>query len=294
MTFRTWFVATLLMLVAASTQASGDAENTFTLWQLPNQTSTQMMSYVIKTIHGKVAVIDGGMTGDAPFLADFLKGLGNNVDAWIITHAHDDHFGALMAILKRPEALRIGTVYGSLPNTAWVEQWGNDSEKESYRQFEQALDETGRKVDVLSLGQELEFDGVHIIILGVKNPEITKNAINNSSLVLRTADTSKSVLFLGDLGAEGGEKLLKSPYASHLPSDYVQMAHHGQNGVSEEFYQRVRPSYCLWPTPKWLWENDHGGGKGSGPWRTLEVRAWMDKMSIKKHYVMLEGIQKIE
>ncbi|HQM47336.1 MAG TPA: hypothetical protein PLJ71_01545, partial [Candidatus Hydrogenedentes bacterium] len=182
----------------------------------------------------------------------------------------------------------------SLPDAAWVGQWGADSEKESYTRFEQTLKDAGRKVEALSLGQNFEIDGIQLEVLGVRNPEITNNAINNSSLVLRLADGVKSVLFLGDLGLEGGEKLLKSPYASRLPSDYVQMAHHGQNGVNEAFYQQARPAYCLWPTPKWLWDNDNGGGTGSGHWHTLEVRAWMDKMPIKKHYVMFEGIHKIE
>jgi len=35
------------------------------------------------------------------------------------------------------------------------------------------------------------------------------------------------------LGVEGGRKLLNSPYAKRLPADYLQMAHHGQNGVEE-------------------------------------------------------------
>lgn len=270
------------------------AADTFTLWQLPNQTSTQIMSYVLKTAHGKVIVIDGGMAGDAPYLTGFLTGLGGNIEAWFITHPHDDHFNALIEILKQPGPLMIGPIYGSLPDVAWIDQWGNEGEKKSFGAFVQALSVAGRKVEEPSLGQILEIDGIQIEILGVKNPELTKNAINNSSIVMRIADAKKSILFLGDLGLEGGEKLLRGPYASRLPSDYVQMAHHGQNGVSEAVYQHIRPTYCLWPTPKWLWDNDNGGGPGSGPWRTFEVRAWLDKLPIKKHFTMFEGIHKIE
>ncbi|MCU0962279.1 MAG: hypothetical protein MUF48_19450 [Pirellulaceae bacterium] len=36
------------------------ARDACTLWQLPNQTSTQMMSYVLQSARGKVVVIDGG------------------------------------------------------------------------------------------------------------------------------------------------------------------------------------------------------------------------------------------
>ncbi len=270
------------------------AVSTFTLWQLPNQTSTQIMSYVMRTRNGKVIVVDGGMEGDAPYLAKFIEGLGGKVEAWIVTHVHRDHFHAFREILTKHADIEIAAIYGSVPDQEWVDQFGNDGERESQRLFNQALADTGRVVTELALGQELMVDGLRFEVLGVKNPEITANPINNSSLVFRVADNTKSVLFLGDLGVQGGEKLLKSPLAGRLPADYVQMAHHGQNGVDEAFYRHVNPSYCLWPTPKWLWENDNGGGKGSGPWRTLEVRAWMEKLPVKAHYVMCEGLQQID
>lgn len=144
------------------------------------------------------------------------------------------------------------------------------------------------------LGQLFAVDGLSIEVLGIKNPEITANSLNNSSVVLRVWDEKKSILFLSDLGVEAEPKLLKGEYADRLRCDYVQMAHHGQCGVSEKFYKRVKPWYCLWPTPKWLWENDNGGGKNSGPWKTLIVREWMDGLKVKKHYCMFNGLIRIE
>lgn len=271
-----------------------DTSQSFALWQLPNQTHTQMMSYVIQSPNGKVIVIDGGNAGDAAYLAGFLKNLGNTVDAWFITHPHSDHFDALGEILKAPGSLKINDLYASMPTKAWMDKVALESERASFDRFQQSLAGAKRKLTDLAVGQELKIDGIRIEVLGVNNPEITSNPVNNSSLVLRISDNTKSVLFLADLGVEGGDKLLKSPLAERLPSDYVQMAHHGQNGVSEAFYRRVNPTYCLWPTPEWLWNNDKGGGKNSGPWRTLEVRAWMEKLSVKAHYPMFQGIVKIK
>ena len=111
---------------------------------------------------------------------------------------------------------------------------------------------------------------------------------------MKVTDSKKSVLFLGDLGVEGGEKLLKNISGEKLRADYVQMAHHGQNGVSKAFYEVVQPKYCLWPTPRWLWDNDNGGGKGSGPWQTLEVRKWMAELGVEKHYVSADGLYRLE
>jgi hypothetical protein len=106
-------------------------------------------------------------------------------------------------------------------------------------------------------------------------------------------DRDKKVLFTGDLGVEGGRKLMKSPYAKNLSADYVQMSHHGQDGTDENFYKAVAAKYCLWPTPRWLWENNSGKGKDSGPWKTLEVREWMKKMNVARNYVSGDGLYRI-
>ena len=46
-----------------------------------------------------------------------------------------------------------------------------------------------------------------------------------------------TLLFLGDLGIEGGEELLSLNKSSIKNMDYVQMAHHGQAGVSKDVYK---------------------------------------------------------
>lgn len=267
---------------------------TFTLWQLPAQTHTQIMSYVVRTKRGDLIVIDGGVPGDAPYLKRFLAQRGGNVAAWFLTHPHSDHVLAFMDILVAPGPIKIGKVYASLPDEPWIRKHCHKVEHWVYQRLVRTLEGANRAVIEPHLGDELQIDGIRIEVLGVKNPEIHANAINNSSMVLRFSDREKSVLFLADLGVEGGDKLIKSAYRSRLPSDYVQMAHHGQRGVSEQFYKVVNPKYCLWPTPKWLWDNDKGQGKDSGTWETLTVRAWMDKLDIKRHYVMFEGLHRID
>lgn len=265
---------------------------TFTLWQLPSQTPNQMNSYVLRTVGGQVVVIDGGYTEDAGYLKGFLAALGNRVTAWFISHQHLDHVDALAEILRSPGDLRIERIYGSLNTADWVaayeEIWAATTV-----QLHEALAASGQQVVELQLGQELILDGVHVEVLGIRNPEITVNAINNSSVVMRVWDPSRSVLFPGDLGVEGGRKLLAGPYRDRLGSDYMQMAHHGQNGVEEEFYRVVAPRYCIWPTPRWLWDNDGGDGPGSGRWKTLEVRAWMAALGVEKHFRLVDGLQEI-
>jgi beta-lactamase superfamily II metal-dependent hydrolase len=253
-----------------------------------------MMSYVIRTASRQVIVIDGGNAGDGPYLADFLAGLGNRAAAWFITHPHSDHTHALLEILRAPSELAIGAIYASTPDPAWMAAYTTALEQADYAAFYVGLAAAGQQTTELELGQELLLDGVRVEVLGIWNPELTANPINNQSLILRVSDHAKSVLFTGDLGEEAGEKALAGPYADRLRADYVQMAHHGQNGVSQAFYRHVGATRCLWPTPDWLWENDSGGGRGSGPWQTLEVRDWMRKLPIERHYLGFEGLQRVD
>lgn len=287
----------IVCLVCSGSSRAADirVKPTFTLWQLPEQTHSQMMSYVIRTVGGKAIVIDGGVAGDAPYLRGFLAALGNRVDVWIISHQHDDHFGALGEILKQPKDLEIGRIYSSTLDPEWIQQHCGEGEYKSWMEFVGALRTADQRIIELRLGGRMDIDGVNIEVLGVVNPEIHPNGINNSSLVLRVWDSVRSILFLGDLGPEGGEKLLKGTDRDRLDCDYVQMAHHGQNGVNLDVYQAASPRICLWPTPAWLWDNNIGGkGKGSGPWRTLEVRAWMEQLGVGTDFVSADGLHKID
>ena len=63
----------------------------FTLWQLPSQHNDIGNSYVLLTDKGRVVVMDGGQPREADYLRGFIEALGNEVEAWIISHPHPDH-----------------------------------------------------------------------------------------------------------------------------------------------------------------------------------------------------------
>ena len=102
----------------------------------------------------------------------------------------------------------------------------------------------------------------------------------------------KTALFLADCGAEAGNKILaKYAGTDMLDCDICQMAHHGQQGVTKEFYEAVRPEICLWCAPRWLWENDAGKGFNTHVFKTVEVREWMQELGVKKNYIDMDGTQ---
>ncbi len=275
--------------------ASKEKENkrTFTLWQIPSHADTIGNSYILKTCEGRIIVMDGGFKEEANTLRGFIGALGNEVEAWFISHPHNDHMGALNEILKNPQDLKINAIYHSRLSEKVIKAEAGSEQgcREFYGQLDRQKDI--RVVDIRKPGAEFDFDGMKLRIVSVAN-DITKNAYNNSSMIIRVWDKKKSIVFLGDAGIECGDLALKGPYAADLNCDYLQMAHHGQNGCSESFYRSIKFRVCLWPTPSWVWNNDQGRGFNTGILKTFETRLWMDRIGIKEHHVTCrEGLFKL-
>jgi hypothetical protein len=267
----------------------------FVLWQLPlNHAGPQGNAYVFRTTGGKVIVMDGGIAGETEYLRGFLGPLGNEVEAWFISHPHGDHIGVLNEILKAPKGIKIKSIYHSEFSRDFYETVEPESRPLTEEFYARLKKTDAQVVDVTEPGLTVEIDHVQFRILAVKNEKLTVNAYNNSSMVIRVSDAARSVLFLGDAGVEEGNEMLNGVFRKELDCDYLQMAHHGQQGVSREFYRSIRFKACLWPTPLWLWNNDTGAGFNSGPYKTLETRAWMEELGIQKHFVMAEGLCTVE
>ena len=262
--------------------------NHLELTQLGNMTTRQMMGYFLKTKDNKNIVIDGGTTGDSQNLIHYINQNGGEVDTWFITHPHEDHVGAIIEILNNTQ-IPIHNIYVTLNTPEWYEEHGAGRGNEA-QELMQALevDRVKENVKEVELGQEIQIDNITFKILGVKNPEITENAMNNSSMVIKCMVNNKSIIFLGDTGQESGEKLLANQ-KEQLKADYVQVAHHGQAGAGEELYKAINPKVAMWPTPDWLWNNDSGQGEDSGTWKTKETRAWLEDIGVKENIIEKDG-----
>lgn len=263
-------------------------ENTIELTQLSDHSTRQMMGYILKTKNNKIIVVDGGTIDDTENLIKQIKKYGGKVDAWFLTHLHDDHLGAFSNIAN-DEQIQIEKIYCSFNDYSWYEE-NEPARAEFSKQILEILkqDNIKDKVEEVSLNQDINIDDIKIEILGIKNPEIIENAGNEQSMVVKFDTGKTTFLVLGDTGVKSSEKLLKTQ-KEKLKSDIVQMAHHGQNGATKELYEQINPTICMWPTPEWLWNNDSGEGKGSGQWKTLETRQWMEELKVKKNYVEKDG-----
>lgn len=266
------------------------------IYQIAQQTHTQMMGYVIKTSDGKLVVVDGGTKGEAEYLWYLLRRFGGekpHVDAWFLTHPHSDHVFAFYGLLREHgDEFTVGALYAHFPVRRVLEigepgalfVW---DEYYALRPLFAAYEHVIEENDVITVGDSVWR------VLYVSDPEITKNASNNSSCVLRMECEGVSVLFLSDLGKEAGDKMMAG-HQDELKSDIVQMAHHGQSAVKMDVYHAVQPKMCLWCAPKWLWDNNQGcRGYDSGVWDILRVREEMDKLRVRHHVVAKDGTMKI-
>lgn len=260
------------------------------LWMLGSTTGAQNLSIVIKSPHGKLIVIDGGWEADADKLSSLILQQGGKVDAWLITHPHEDHVGALCTILNDTgRKIKIDKIYCSLATPDWYRQvspTGAGIADQLLSAFTKLP--VGMVTNNIGRGTEINIDDVNIRVLNNRGV-YTYNGVNNSSLVYKIRVSGQSILILGDLAYDGGKDLIRTCTAAELKSDIVQMAHHGQQGVDQDAYARIAPTTCLWPTPAWLWNNDNGGGVGSGPWGTLTTRAWMDALGVKDNRSLKDG-----
>lgn len=283
----------LMLCVAGERAKPSSSKSSFTMWQLPMQGNNFGNSYVFRTQGGKVIVFDGGCPAEHSYLRGFIASLGNEVEAWFISHPHDDHMGALCEVLKDRQGMKIKHIYHSRfsPELVELESPYNEYAKEFYS----VLDTVGIHVtDIREPGLIGHIDGFNYRILGVTNEEFHTNPFNNSSMVIKVWDGKKSILFLGDAGVECGDKLLNGPYRKYLDCDYLQVAHHGQAGCSEQFYKSIKFKACLWPSARWIWTNDQGGGYNTGTLKTFETRRWMDEIGIKEHHVMADGLWRLD
>ena len=275
-----------MMQTAAPISADGVGE----LWMLASTTGAQNLSIVIKSPHGKLIVIDGGWEADADKLSSLILQQGGKVDAWLITHPHEDHVGALCAILNdSARKIKMDKIYCSLATPDWYRQvspTGAGIADQLLSAFTKLP--VGTVTNNIGRGTEINIDDVNIRVLNNRGV-YTYNGVNNSSLVYKIRVSGQSILILGDLAYDGGKDLIKTCTATELKSDIIQMAHHGQQGVDQDAYALIAPTTCLWPTPAWLWNNDNGGGVGSGPWGTLTTRAWMDALGVKDNRSLKDG-----
>ncbi len=252
--------------------------------------------YIVENSNGDIIVVDGGRTKDAEVIYSYLQKYGKNeIFAWYITHPHEDHVGALVEMLNNDNYnFTIKDLYYSFNDIEWYEKYdtrGYPSEKEMFEAMES--NKIQNKTSCQK-GQIITMGNIECEILRIANPEVINSDNGNDSSMcfkFNATDIDKSMLFLGDSYVYTSKELLEEP--EKLKSYAVQMAHHGQYGVTQEVYKAIDPELCFFNSTVALWNNDQGGGYNTGNWQTVIVRGWLNELGTT-NFVAYEGNQTIK
>lgn len=259
----------------------------------------QKMGYIVLTESGKIIVIDGGYRDEAEDFLKLIKSISVNkpvISAWFLTHLHDDHIGLFEEIIKKYYSdVVIENIYYNFPTREELQNHWQGAAIPTYDAFFGNSERFEENVKIVQKNDVFEIDSVRFEVLFVpKNRYSESKNINNTSIVIRMETGKQSVLFLADLAEPAGGDFIKEVNADKIKADIVQMAHHGQWGVSKAVYEKIAPLCCLWCTPDWLWDNDIGEGFNTHGFQTVEVRRWMDELGVKQHFVIKDGTQILE
>ena len=280
-----------------------DLPTKYTVTQYQDPEGYQCMSYTIESTDGGLVVVDGGRAWQSEELVNVIKGKGGKVDAWIITHPHDDHCGVLCSILAaewdKTEIEIDRILLGQLDLDAIRLQGIRVDTVDYLLQGLKGHD----NVTYLSAGDELDVIGLHMKVLYTGTPEIlseSTNVLNDGSMVFKLSGQKRSMLFLGDIGDNNADNRALYPdtgagskigceiadtilatYPEDVKSDFVQMAHHGNSLMPDYFYEAVAPRKALFDAPDWLMENKNKETGLESYYTTPHYKALMEKIGAK-------------
>lgn len=268
------------------------------------------MSFVIITKKNNVVVIDGGRPEDMPLLKKYIGG--RHISGWILTHAHEDHIGGFVSEVKANlgRNFDIEKIYYHFPPLDIIDKQDVPDYSYYFTEVTEILPDFYKimpfledKAHLIKQGEHVYIDELEFHFLYTYHEGLVSNIINDSSLVFKLTTPNTSVLFLGDLGPEGGDMLYWE--SRHLlKADIVQMAHHGHMNCGMEVYAAISPKTCLWCCPDWLYNepeipiylSDLEKARRMGRTRmygTAVTRQWMEQLGVKEHYVTKDGTNQI-
>lgn len=250
--------------------------------------------YIITTANNELIIVDGGRDIDSEIVLKYINELGNGtVDYWFLTHPHGDHVGALVELLDKND-ITVQNLCYSFNTLEWYEKHDERGYEAETKMINSLNNEKIKNKIEATKNQVINIDNIRCDIIRVANPKIINSDNGNeSSMVFKftATDIDKSMMFLGDSFKYASLELLEN--SGVLKADAVQMAHHGQNGVTKEVYEAIQPQICCFNAPEWLYNNDNGGGYNSGNWQSIEVRGWVEELGAQS-ILAFEGDQTLK
>lgn len=230
----------------------------------------QYMFYTIEDKDGHVILIDGGHNEgrEVEDVKTVIKQHNNHVDAWIITHMHPDHAGAFNTIMTADKEITVDNIYTIDVNDARYRETARDYDGievyDSFIKVINEIDKTKTNVNYVHEGDTLDCIGLEIDILhswDESTDKLEKNLMNNGSMVFLVKGIKETILFLSDAEDETEEDLYKAHSKEVSKANYIQLAHHGNWGMTIDFYMNTNPQIVFFNAPDFIFQPKVSGKK---------------------------------
>jgi competence protein ComEC len=154
-----------------------------------------------------------------------------HLDVVAMTHAHEDHMGGMVAVMKNFH-----------PREIWI---GAAGESPEWQRVRNAAHSLGIPIRPLQQGSPFSWGSAKIQVLApLPDYEATEKPQNNDSLVLRVQFGATSFLLTGDMEKKIEERLLSDGLLSH--ADVLKVGHHGSRTSSTpDFLDAVHPAFGM-------------------------------------------------
>jgi len=217
-----------------------------------------VMVYLIRLGDGQFIVIDGGLgeEGEAEHLLKLMEEQNvlegkPQIAAWFFTHAHNDHFGGFVELMRHfAEKVIVKSIVYNWPHSKKSKGF---SDLTSFEEIVAGMKDT--KIITARSGQQYFYSDCQIDMLFAPEdlyPAYIPN-LNDSSLVFRMILHGHRIMWLGDMQLQSAPFFEQKYSKEVMQSEIMQVAHHGYGGASPILYWLIDPEILFWPCPEYMY-----------------------------------------
>lgn len=227
--------------------------------QYADDSGNMAMFYTIES-SGDLWIVDGGWEANAGQVRSVIDEKGGKVKGWILTHPHEDHIGAFNEIYPDLQGIEIEEIYTiDMDYDVYQE---NAQEWDNFPVFDTFynLVADAENITYLHTGDTYSFNGMQIEVFNAYDDttiEYSTDLPNEGSLVFKVSGKTDSMLFCSDTYDDCLCSKVMNEFGDKVKSTYLQMGHHGNHSVTEEFVSRVQPKAAFFDAPQWLIEGEN-------------------------------------
>ncbi len=237
-----------------------DLSTDYLVTQYADATGQHGCFYTIEN-ESSFLIFDGGWAGNADAVRDVIAAHGNHVSAWIISHPHQDHAGAFNVIMADPGEIVVDEIYDNGFDYDFIEASGEPYDDLAIMETFHALTQDVPYVTHLKRGDSLTVCGLTFDVYNAYDDVVLANVggekdyQNNASLLLRIRNQEDSILFCSDIKYDMNAFLSANLTPEMLSSTYVQLGHHGNWSLDEDFYARTGAGVFFLDAPSNISDN---------------------------------------